>query len=328
MASIDQLPPDERAVLQLVLQQGRSYSDLAGLLSIPEDEVRRRAAAAVDRLGPGTVRIPPVRKEQIADYLLSQAGPDEADETRRFLAGSAGGRAWARGVAGELRALKPDLPEIPETEATPPPAPAAAAASTPAAAAPAPAPGGSRRPSSRVGGIIVIAGVVAVVAVLAIALLGGDDNPSSQASTGTTQTTPAQPRVEGQFELKGKAGRARGLASIVNQGGTRAMALVGERVPANTSKDTYVVWLTGPGGKAQRLGFAQQAVGKDGKFSALAVLPAQLTGLDTVVISLETTQDPKKPARPVLEGKLAELQPVPQSQQGQGTTGTTTQPAG
>jgi Anti-sigma-K factor rskA, C-terminal/Sigma-70, region 4 len=323
MARIDDLPPDERAVLQLVLQQGRSYADLAGLLSIPEAEVRRRAVSAADRLGPGTVRIPPDRRAQVVDYLLGQTSEREAEDTREFLAGSAGGRAWSRGVAGELRALKPEgLPEIPEGEAATEPAAAAAA---PAAATP--GAGTSRTPSSRIGGLIVIAGVVALVVVLAVALIGGgDDDKDSAASTGSTQTTPAQPKVEGQLALKGE-GKARGLASIVSQGPTRAMALVGEKMPPNGSKDTYVVWLTGPNGKVQRLGFPQQPVGKDGKFSALAVLPDQLTGLDTVVISLEKTQDPKKPSRTILEGKLSELQAVPQQQQGTGTS-TTTTPSG
>jgi hypothetical protein len=174
---------------------------------------------------------------------------------------------------------------------------------------------------------VVIAGVIALVVVLAVALIGGgDDNKGSAATSGSTQTTPAQPKVEGQLALKG-GGKARGLASLVSQGSTRAMALVGEKMPANGSNDTYVVWLTGPNGKVQRLGFPQQKVTKDGKFSALAVLPNTLTGLDTVVISLEKTQDPKAPTRTILAGKLADVQPVTQ-QPGQGTTGTTTTPSG
>jgi hypothetical protein len=327
MARIDDLPPDERAVLQLVLQQGRSYSDLAGLLSIPEAEVRRRAVSAADRLAPGTVRIAPDRRAQVVDHLLGQDDARGAQDARSFLAGSAGGRAWARGVAGELRALKPEgLPDIPEGSADAETAQAAPAATAPAATGEAARPA-LRPPSSRIGGLVVIAGVVALVVVLAVALIGGgDDNKGSAATTGTTQTTPAQPKVEGQLALKG-AGKARGLASIVSQGTTRAMALVGEKMPPNGNNDTYVVWLTGPNGKIQRLGFPQQKVAKDGKFSALAVLPNTIDGLDTVVISLETTQDPKRPSRQVLAGKLADIQPVTQ-QPGTGTTGTTTTPSG
>ncbi len=57
MASLDSLPPDQRAVLQLVLQRGRSYDDIAQLLSIDRAAVRDRALAAFDALGPQT-RVP------------------------------------------------------------------------------------------------------------------------------------------------------------------------------------------------------------------------------------------------------------------------------
>ena len=53
MASLDSLPADQRAVLQLVLQRGRSYDDIAKLLSIDRAAVRQRALAALDALGPG-----------------------------------------------------------------------------------------------------------------------------------------------------------------------------------------------------------------------------------------------------------------------------------
>src|SRR5581483_3559712 len=51
MASLDSLPPDQRAVLQMVLQRGRSYDDIAEMLSIDRASVRRRALEAFDELG-------------------------------------------------------------------------------------------------------------------------------------------------------------------------------------------------------------------------------------------------------------------------------------
>ena len=36
MSGIEELPPDQRAVLQLILKQGRGYADLSGLLRIDE----------------------------------------------------------------------------------------------------------------------------------------------------------------------------------------------------------------------------------------------------------------------------------------------------
>ncbi|HWK18761.1 MAG TPA: sigma factor-like helix-turn-helix DNA-binding protein, partial [Solirubrobacteraceae bacterium] len=104
MATVDSLPPDQRAVLQLVLQRGRSYDDIAELLSIDRAAVRQRALAALDALGPQT-RLAPERRALITDYLLGQLPGPVSDDTRNSLAGSAGERAWARVVASELAPL-------------------------------------------------------------------------------------------------------------------------------------------------------------------------------------------------------------------------------
>ena len=79
MASLDSLPPDQRAVLQLVLQRGRSYDDIAQLLSIDRAGVRQRALAAFDALGPQT-RVDPARRALLTDYILGQLPPRVAEE--------------------------------------------------------------------------------------------------------------------------------------------------------------------------------------------------------------------------------------------------------
>src|ERR1700722_11387626 len=104
MASIESLPPDQRAVLQLVLQRGRSYDDIAQLLSIDPAAVRQRAHAALDAIGPGT-RVDADRRTQIADYLLGQQSEGDAAQTREHMAGSARERAGGRVVASELTPL-------------------------------------------------------------------------------------------------------------------------------------------------------------------------------------------------------------------------------
>jgi len=147
MASLDSLPPDQRAVLQLVLQRGRSYDEIAKMLSIDRAAVRERALGAFDALGPST-RVPPERRALITDYLLGQLPGGAASDTYRALADSANDRAWARVVASELGTLAAGpLPEIPTdggatappSAETPPGEPAAAepAAAEPAAAEPA-----------------------------------------------------------------------------------------------------------------------------------------------------------------------------------------------
>jgi hypothetical protein len=113
MASLDSLPPDQRAVLQLVLQRGRSYDDIAKLLSIDRTAVRDRALQAFDALGPQT-RVPDDRRALITDYLLAQLPPLVADDVHTRLGESASERAWARVVASELQPLASSpLPDIP-----------------------------------------------------------------------------------------------------------------------------------------------------------------------------------------------------------------------
>jgi hypothetical protein len=101
MTSLESLPADQRAVLQLVLQRGRSYDDIAALLSIDRAGVRARALAAFDALGPQT-RVAPESRALITDYLLGQLPPKVSDQVRERLADSASERAWARVLAAEL----------------------------------------------------------------------------------------------------------------------------------------------------------------------------------------------------------------------------------
>src|SRR4051795_2492695 len=119
MSGIDDLAPDQRAVLQLLLKQGKAYVELASLLRISPEAVRDRAVSALDALGPRNgAPLAPERRSEVADYLLGQQSASQRQDTREFLEGSAAGRAWARVVAGELRPLAGDaLPEIPSERA-------------------------------------------------------------------------------------------------------------------------------------------------------------------------------------------------------------------
>jgi hypothetical protein len=226
MASLDSLPADQRAVLQLVLQRGRTYDEIAAMLSIDRAAVRERALQGLDALGPAT-KTPAPQRALLTDYLLGQLPPKVAEQTHDRLWNSPGERAWARVVAAELAPLSPNpLPDIPvgrpqsPAEPEPEPEPVGAAAAVAAAhparsdeyqqyadAPPEPepakipldygldAPGGAgpRKTSSRRGGAILL-GLVALVVlvVVIIALTTGGSSPKQAASTppATTPTTP------------------------------------------------------------------------------------------------------------------------------------------
>src|ERR1700760_4239834 len=122
MASLDTLPPDQRAVIDLVLQRGRSYDDIARLLAIDRAAVRARALSAFEAIGPET-GISAESRALITDYLLGHLPDRVAEQTRERLADSPYDRAWARVVASELAAVASEpLPEIPDGSRPAPPA--------------------------------------------------------------------------------------------------------------------------------------------------------------------------------------------------------------
>ena len=210
MASLDSLPPDQRAVLQLVLQRGRSYDDIAAMLSIDRAAVRQRALDGFDALGPANSISAPQRA-LLTDYLLGQLPPRVADQVYERLGGSPPDRAWARMIASELAGIaSEELPEIPVGSTRRDPEPAAVAADPSAGAeyqqyAEEPAPAAARIPAdyglsepgapitSRRGGAILLA-VVAVVVVAIIAVVvatSGGSSPKPKAAAGGAVTTPA-----------------------------------------------------------------------------------------------------------------------------------------
>ena len=73
------MAPDQRAALELVLRQGRSYGELAELLGMPEETIRTRARGGVAALAPPDLAAPGESGE-IADWLLGQR--DAAPELR------------------------------------------------------------------------------------------------------------------------------------------------------------------------------------------------------------------------------------------------------
>jgi Anti-sigma-K factor rskA/Sigma-70, region 4 len=345
MSPLEPLAPDQRAVVALVLQQGRSYDEIAALLGIPVDAVRARARAGLAALAPMN-GLPDEITAPLADYLLGQQPDADADATRGLLAESAPARAWASDVAGRLSDVaKAPLPEIPHGERPRPgadEAPSAEDAARPAdssgadeasfgaetaraadnASPPGPRPRPVREadappPASRLGGVLLIAGVIAVVgAVLFFVLRGGDEEEPASSGTGTaaataTPTPTATPQVADEIALRpASGGRARGTMTVYLQNDQLLFALQGERLPPSGQNDAYAVWFTGPGDKARRLGFTNP-VGDDGKLGIqgpsqkdVESFPKMYATYENVVVSQESDENAKRPTRVVMTGKL------------------------
>jgi hypothetical protein len=340
LVSLDALAPDQRAVVQLVLQQDRSYEDLAGLLGISADAVRTRAHRGLAALAP-TSDLAPGEHAALADYLLGQQSVSERQSSRSLLSESPAARAWAQQVAAELEPIArhplPAIPDAPAAAAEPEPEPVAAGAATPAGeelrprSRPRPRPDGARNTvtptkpqarrrgrSDRLGGALLIGGVAVLLVAGIIVLLtngssddGGTKSASSKASATPTATATAQFQPLGQLSLKSPTGgKAKGqMVIFANSSGGIAFTLQGTSVPASGSNEAYAVWLTG-GDKPHRLGFAPQ-VKSDGKFGTSGPRDQDATKFaqwfsqaKNVVVSKETSENATSPGPTVLEGTI------------------------
>jgi Sigma-70, region 4 len=341
MSPLEPLAPDQRAVVALVLQQGRSYDEIAALLGIEVDAVRARARAGLAALAPAD-GLPGEITAPLADYLLGQQPDADAEATRGLLAESGPARAWASGVAERLAGVaKSPLPEIPGAEPSSAAAPRASSgtdtASSPAdtvaspadaprgdaprtvaasggAAPPGPEPrptreAGGAPPASRLGGAILIAAVIAVVGVVLFIVLSGGDEEEPAATA--TPTPTATPQVADQITLRpASGGNARGTMTVLLQDEQLVFQLQGENLPPSGQNDSYAVWFTGPGDKARRLGFTNP-VGEDGTLGIqgpsqkdLARFPRMYATYANVVVSQESSEDATRPTKIVLTGKL------------------------
>jgi hypothetical protein len=108
---LDALAPDQRAVVQLVLQRGRSYEQIAELLKISEDAVRARAHAGLSALAPD-VELPADKLARISDFLLGQQEGKPRQATRRLLRENEAAATWATFVRASLEDVGP-VPELP-----------------------------------------------------------------------------------------------------------------------------------------------------------------------------------------------------------------------
>ncbi len=306
MASLESLPADQRAVLSLVLQRGRSFDEIAGLLFIDRAAVRQRALAGFQALGPET-SVDPLKRGLITDYLLGQLPPAIADRVYQSLADNPPERAWARVIAAEIAPLAVNpLPEIPAP-------PGSEAASTPPS---------SRRGGAILLGLIALAIIVVVVVLLATGgssskpktptKLGATPTATSATLTGTsdssTSVTPLhQINLISPTGIKGRDG----VADVVRANAKIGIVLVAEGLTP-TAKNAYGVWLyNSQTGAGHFLGFYDHQVTDTGSTKGeLEVetpeLPANATQYNELLLTLETAENPTKPGTIVLQGTFAE----------------------
>jgi len=339
MTPLDTLAPDQRAVLELVLRQGRSYGELSELLAIPERDVRARADAGLRALAGEPAS--GVDSGRIADWLLGQQPDAEAERTRAAVARSRDAREWAANAAerlGELGGTMPAVPaaddpsrgdDAPSAPPAPRPRPLRGEDSpagprprplrgddSPAAPRPRPARDGAAAAprSSRLGGAILI-GVVALLVgatLLWIFVLRDDEEPAATTPAATATATPTA-QAGNDIPLRGTGdSQAQGLMRLARrEDGAVQFAIAAQNVPPNEGREVYAVWLTREGGRPRRLGFAQAPVGEDGILTTGGPqqgdedkFPQWFATYEKILITRETDAKARRPGPAVLEGTL------------------------
>jgi len=268
MATFDQLPDEHRAIVELVLQQGKSYDELADMLGIPEARVRERARDALVQLAPVSVRgVEQDWRGQLADYVLGQQAGPEVTATRGHLRRSEAARSWTRSLLDSLEQLYPngDLPPVPDGER----GSRRAAAATPVA----PRAGGGEPSGPGPLGPSALAAVrrrriltaaaaalVVLVAVLLwpVGLLTGDDD-GDQPGRQTASSSPISTKRQG-------------AAIIAKSKGKTQLLVQAQGLKPSTQTTAYQVWLYNSDAKRKSLGAT--ATDKQGNLQVIGDLPA------------------------------------------------------
>jgi Sigma-70, region 4/Anti-sigma-K factor rskA, C-terminal len=266
MATFDQLPDEQRAIVELVLQQGKSYEELSEMLDIPESRVRERARDALVDLAPVSARgVEEDWRGQLADYVLGQQDGPEATATRGHLRRSEAARSWTRSLLDSLEQLyrNGDLPAIPEPDRSARRTPRAAA--EPSEGAPlgsTPVAGIERRwLIAGLGGLVLILLIVLVWPVGV--LTGGDDSKdggsNANANANANASTPINKKRQG-------------AAVIAQQNGKTQILVQATGLEPSTQSSAYQVWLYDSQSKRKSLGAT--ATDTSGNLQVVGTLPA------------------------------------------------------
>jgi hypothetical protein len=351
MATFDQLAADQRAIIEIVLRQDKSYEQIGEMLDLPPVRVRELAREALGELAPYTAEfVDPQWRGQLADYVLGQQTGPEAQATRGHLKRSEPARIWAYSLLDALDDFYSDdsRPDIPVGEAGARPR-GRAASNGDAAGSPLAAPrrgggGGPLSPEAKSALMRrrVLAGIGAVV-VIGLLIFGatqifggGSDNNKNKAAanTGTTPSTAqnGQGQVVAQAVLApiGKNFKGTG-AALVYQSGNQALAVVRAKLPPSSGNKKYVLWLYNS--DKQLAPLAADVTDKQGNFQGAARLPNGWQNYRFFDLTYQATGKNTGHGPSVMRGPLTAPQQANGSSGGTGTgtgtstgTGTTTTP--
>jgi hypothetical protein len=302
MATFDQLSAEQRAIVELVLQQGKTYEELSGMLGMPEARVRELARGALVELAPVSVRaVEEDWRGQLADYVLGQQAGPEAAATKGHLRRSEAARSWTRSLLDSLDQLyrNGSMPVVPEGErgrrAVSAKRPAATGLATPAD------PAVKRRRLLAAAGALAALVLVAVLVWPVGVLMGDEDEPEPVAdraaggSAGSGQNTSEQ-----------GSGAPAGIAIVVEQNGRRQLLVQAARLEPSGQREAYEVWLYNNRGDAKTLG--GQVTDQQGNYQAIGNLPTDFKDYRFIDVSLEPLDQQRgHSGESVLRGRMPKL---------------------
>jgi hypothetical protein len=346
VATLDQLPADRRAIIELVLQRGQSYAELSEMLGMPEDRVREHARDALASPAPRSAdRVDPHWRDQVADYVLGQQAGPQGRATRSHLRSSEAARTWAVSLLDSVGHLyrggrEPVIPagsrrgeEEPERERRRPrgretdgavaaPPPASPRERPRRAAAPARSRSLRERVASasgtsavvrrrRIAALLAALAAVLVIVLLATGALGGGGDEEEVAGgdpAGDAAAAAGGAQVIGQVSLQPvDGGQGAAAAQILEQEGQRAVALLA-KLPKTDREEGYLLWLYNDREDAVAIALLQ--TDGRGNFQGFGPLPPGYEQYDSLDISLQSLRESgaQHSGNSVLRADLSELQ--------------------
>jgi hypothetical protein len=308
MATFDQLSPEQRAIVELVLRQGKTYNELADMLNLPEGRVRELARDALVELAPVSVRgVEDDWRGQLADYVLGQQSGPEATATKGHLRRSEAARSWARSLLDSLEQFYENgsVPAIPEGERGRAKRQEAAPRekSPGSALAPATDPVMRRRLLAGAGALLLL---LLIVLVWPIGLLTGDDEGSSSAGSEPSANTGNQQASGGQSGQQ--SGQPAGIAIVVQRSGKKQLLVQAANLAPSGQSEGYYVWLYNSPDDAKSLG--GQVTDQQGNYQALGAFPADYQNYKYIDVTRQQVgKDPnvKHSGESVLRGAMPKL---------------------
>ncbi len=274
MPRLDDLPPDLRATLSLLVDRGKSYAQVAELLGIPESAVRDRAHAALDSLA---------------------GAPDGSESAAAPTPDVPAGASARRG--------RPATPAVPPPGERPDRGAGSDARTPPTLPV-------SRRGGALL--LTAIVAVVVIVVILLTSDGGGShtnttagtvtSTPASTSTHGKSSASKKTPTVTKQLTLTSPepGSKSIGIVEVLAEGTQYAFYLAAEHLPP-THGFFYAVWLYNSPTSTEAIS-KSPSVGANGRLQGGALLPSNAADFHQILLTRETSERPAHPGPTVLSG--------------------------